>query len=179
MLQRKIASRYAEALFDLAVQQGSMAKWAQELNELGSVLNAESDFRAVLTHPEIPQERKAALVNEAFAGRLSPEVLNLLLILLKREHDPDITLLAEIFTEKWNISRQVLPVTVKSAVALSEEQATRLAVTLAKRSGSRIELTRLIDPEIIAGLVITIGDRIIDASALNTLEELRVSMAGI
>ncbi len=179
MLQRKIASRYAEALFDLAVQQGKTAEWAQELNELGAVLNAESDFRAVLTHPEIPLARKAALVTEAFAGRLVPEVLNILLLLLRRGHDPDITLLAEIFTEKWNVARKVLPVTVTSAVSLSEEQALRLSMTLAKRSGARIELTRLVDPGIIAGMVITIGDRIIDASALSTLEQLRVSMAGI
>lgn len=84
----------------------------------------------------------------------------------------------DIFRQLWDQARRVIPVTVVSAFPLSDVQATTLAQTLARRTGATIQLARNIDPELIAGMVLTIGDRVIDASARTTLAELREAMAG-
>ncbi len=65
-----------------------------------------------------------------------------------------------------------------SAVPLSESQAHELAQALARRTGSTIQLARNVDPELLAGMVVTIGDHVLDASARTTLQELRTAMTG-
>ena len=84
-----------------------------------------------------------------------------------------------IFRQQWNAARRVIPVTVISAVPFSEAQAQTLAQTLARRTGSTIQLARNVDPELLAGMVVTIGDHVVDASARTTLQELRSVMTGV
>jgi F-type H+-transporting ATPase subunit delta len=99
-------------------------------------------------------------------------------MLIKRGHDPEMNVIHDIFVEKWNAVRRVLPVTVQSAIPLSGNQATALSQVLAKRTGASIQIHQSVEPNLIAGLVVTIGDRVIDASARTTLEQLQTAMSG-
>ena len=179
MLPRKIASRYAEALFDLAQQQGKTAEYEEALVALAQVIDASSDLREVLTHPEIPLQQKERLINSAFQGKVAPEVLSLLFLLIRRGHDPDMRTVHDIFVLRWNQVRRLQPVTVTSAVPLSGEQTSALASALSRRTGATVQIEQAVDPELIAGIVVRIGDRVIDASARTVLEGLRESMAGV
>lgn len=178
MLPRKIASRYAEALFDLAQHEGKTDAWERELATLGAVIASAADFREVLTHPEIPWRQKETVVTRAFQGKISPEVLALLLLLIRRGHDPDIDTVHDLFVKRWNTVRRLMPVTVTSAVPLTDTQASMLARVLATRTGATVQLRREIDPNLISGMVITMGDRVIDASALTAFQELKTAMTG-
>jgi len=178
MLPRRIAGRYAEAIFDLAQQQGKTAEYEGELASLAGVITAMPDLVAVLTHPEIPLAQKDTVLRRAFEGKVSRDVLVLLELLIKRGHEPDIATIHELFTARWNAVRRVMPVIVTTPIPLTPPQATTLANVLAKRTGSTIQLHQQVNPEIIAGMVITMGDRVIDASARTTLEQLRASMVG-
>lgn len=179
MLPRKIAGRYAEALFSLAQDKGKIQEWGEELLALAGAINDSPDLHQVLIHPEIPLVKKQGVVTQAFQGKIVPEVLAVLFMLIKKGHDPDLRTVYAIFIERWNSTRRVLPVTVQSATPLSAEQQAALIVALGKRTGATIQLQHTVDPELIAGLIVTMGDRVIDASARNTLEQLRVAMTGI
>jgi F-type H+-transporting ATPase subunit delta len=176
MLARHIASRYTEALFDLAQGQGNTEEWERQLDALAAVLAATPELRTVLTHPEIALRRKDEILRKAFGGKLAPEILGMLSLLIKRSHDPDLVTIRDIFRELWNAARQVMPVTVTTAVPLSDEQRNALVKTLARRFDATVELQPQVDPAIIAGMVVRMGDRVIDASASNTLAELRETM---
>ena len=178
MLSRKIASRYAEALFDLAQQEQKTGTWERELATLAALIERLPDLRTLLTHPEIPLQRKQDVIAHAFKGKIADQVLAVLMLLLKRGHDPDIATLHAIFVERWDAARQIVPVTVTSAVALTAPQVQALTDSLARRTGGTIQLARAVDPELIAGMVVQIGDRVIDASAKTALNELRESMRG-
>jgi len=178
MLQRKIASRYAEALFSLAQQEGKTGEWEQELATLGALIASSPDLYSVLTHPEIPLGQKESVLKRAFQGKIADEILAVLLMLIQRGHSPDIDTIHDVFRQMWNQARRVLPVSVTSAVPLSEIQANALTNTLARRTGATIQLSRNVNPELIAGMVVTIGDRVVDASARTTLDELRSAMVG-
>lgn len=175
MLALKIASRYAEALFDIAQQKGQTEKWEQELASLATLLDAMPELREVLTHPEIPYARKEKLMRR---GKVAPDIMAMLFMLLKRGHDPDIAAIHKVFLDLWNKARLVLPVRVTSATSLSESQALSLSASLAKQTGAKIQLHQEIDDSLIAGMVITIGDRVIDASAQSALNSLRAAMSG-
>jgi F-type H+-transporting ATPase subunit delta len=178
MLPRRIAGRYAEALFGLAQQENMTGAWEQDLAAMAQVIAASPELREILTHPEVPQAKKQAMVEHIFQGKLAKEVLAVMFMLIKRGHDPDIATLHEIFIERWNSARRIVPVSVASAVPLSTIQTGALTNALKKRTGASIELSQAVDPELIAGMVITIGDRVIDASARTSLEGLRASMTG-
>jgi len=178
MLPRNIAGRYAQALFDLAEQEGMTERWGQELASLGAVIKNMPDLQTLLTHPEIQLSRKEQLMNESFGQSASKPVLSMLFLLLKRGHDPDLVTIHEMYMDRWDRRRGVMPVTVTSAVPLDDRQSHALAAALATRIGSKIELSREVDPSLIAGLVVTMGDRVIDASARMTLEQLREAMRG-
>lgn len=176
MLQRRIASRYAEALFDLAQQQGTTEAWEAQLRALAAVFAGTPSLSTVLTHPEVTLQRKEEILRDAFGGKVAPEIISLLSLLLQRGHDPDIATIHSIFRELWDAARQVVPVTVTTAVPMSDGQQHLLAETLARRLGSTVQLHPQVDPEIIAGMIVRMGDRVIDASALGVLGALREAM---
>lgn len=176
MLPRRIANRYAQALFSIAQERGTVAQWEGELATLATVMASSPELREVLAHPEIALARKMEILSQLFAGKVSPEILALVQKLIKRGHDPDMDMLHTIFVELWNAARRVLPVSVTSAAPLTEAQAQTLSEQLARRTGATIQLTRNINPELLAGLIVRIGDRVIDASAKSVLAELHDAM---
>ena len=178
MLQRKIANRYAKAIFDLAVETGKTEKWESELILVSGLFASTNDLIDYLTHPEIPLARKEALLDTILADSVCKEVKLLFLMLLRRGHYPDAHLIHEIYLSYWNEMRNILPVTVTSATAISDEQAKSLANALAVRTGANIQLKTEINPEILAGLIIRLGDKVIDASAKTALDEMLIVMAG-
>lgn len=178
MLARRIASRYAQALFDLAQQQHTTEAWDQELSALAAVLAASPELVQVLTHPEVTLARKQEIVERAFQGNVAQEILAMLLMLIRRGHEPDIATVHELFHARWDQARRLVEVTVTSAAPLSDAQAATLTTTLTRQLGAGVLLHRQVDPALIAGMVVRMGDRIIDASARTTLTELREAMLG-
>jgi F-type H+-transporting ATPase subunit delta len=174
----KIANRYAEALYSLAKECGAEAAWEGQLAALAGILAHTADLLPVLIHPEVPIAQKETVLNRAFSGKLAPEILTTLSLLLRRGHEPDAEALHAGFLKLWNHDRNVLPAVVTSAVPLSPAQAESLATVLARRTGATIQLTQRIDPTVLAGLVVHIGDRVIDASASTTLQHLHATMRG-
>lgn len=179
MLPRRIAGRYAEALFALSQEKKTTSEWEAELRAIGQVIDTSPELRDVLTHPEIPLAQKNRIVEKAFQGKIAPEVMAVLLMLIKRGHDPAMSLLAEIYHELWDQARRILPVNVQSAVPLTTAQTTALTQTLQRKTGATVQLQTQVNPELIAGLVVTMGDRVVDASARATLEGLRAAMTSI
>ncbi len=178
MLPRRIASRYAEALFDLAQQHQQMEAWAQQLTALADVFAATPDLRMVLAHPEVPLARKEQVLRDAFGAQVAPEILAMLTLLIRRGHAPDLAAISEVFHDLLNAARRVVPVTVTTALPLSEAQRQALLQALGRRVAGTVQLQATVDPDIIAGLVVQIGDRVIDASARSTLDALRASLHG-
>jgi F-type H+-transporting ATPase subunit delta len=179
MLPRVVASRYAEALFGLAQQQQNTDAWEEQLRALITVFDATPELYTVLTHPEITQARKAEILQQAFGGKVAPEILNTLQLLIRRGHDPDVRTLYNVYHELWDAARQVVPVTVTSVVPLTEAQRSILTEALSQRLNATIRLEPQLDPEIIAGLVLQMGDRVIDASARTMLENLREAIRSV
>lgn len=178
MLSRRIAGRYAVALFSIAQQQGHTEIWAAELRQLGEILATQPELREILVHPEVALRKKEQLITRVFQGQLSREILAVILLLIRRGHEPDMATLAELFTEEWNMARNNLPVSVVTAVPITAEQRAALIAALTKRTGANITLKTSVDPAVIAGMVITFGDRVIDAGAQHALAALQASMAG-
>ncbi len=172
MLKGAVARRYAEAVFDLGVQQGTLDRW---LSDLRLIAEAYSNRRLsfILRQPRVPFARKEAIVRDLLEQRIDPQALSLALLLVERDLVELGPKVAEAFEQKLNDYRGQATATITTAVPLDERQQQELAGYLQSITGKRISLQTRVDPHILGGVIAQIGDTLIDGSIRRRLALLR------
>ena len=170
----RISRKYARALFDVLKASGKTRESLTQLQAVAEVLEKDQpDLRTVLGHPRIPAEKKAELVKKVFGSTVSTETMQLLQLLARRgrfEALPGIvTVLDALVMDAEGKARA----TVTSAVALDDGQKQELLHKLGTMTGRFIDLTLKVDPTLVGGLVVRVGDRLVDGSVRFQLEQLR------
>jgi len=170
----EVSRSYAEALVNAAEKAGQADAVLDELDELvADVFKAHPKFAALVSSPSIPAHEKDRILGETFGGRALPTVVNFLRVLNRHGrlgHLEAITRAARaIFDRRQN--RQ--PVTVRSAVPLDDSQKAALRDRMARLLSATPILNVVVDPSLIGGLVVQVGDDVYDASVRNHLEQLR------
>jgi F-type H+-transporting ATPase subunit delta len=169
------ARRYAEAAFDVAHENGDAAEWLRELDEAAKALGVPS-VRNFFKDPNVAREEKLAAVDRAFAG-VRPRVRNLLRMLAARDR---LHLVPAIILEMTHLDREargVLEASVTVARPVTDDERDDIARRIGSATGKKVELSTHVDPLILGGVVIQIGDRLIDASVSGRLERLRQQLA--
>ncbi|HLJ68692.1 MAG TPA: F0F1 ATP synthase subunit delta [Chloroflexota bacterium] len=169
------AKRYAEAAFDVARQDGNVESWLSELREAAGTLERSSVTR-YFRDPVISHDEKLRTVGELF-GSFQPHVLNLLRILALRDR---LQLLPQIVAEMENLDRTARGVTeaqVTVARPVDEREIEEIARRLGEATGMTVEVHAHVDPSILGGIVVRIGDRLVDASVAGRLDRLRHDLA--
>ena len=165
------ANRYALGLFQLAKQQGPLEQWVGDLGLVSEVLQTE-EFHLFLGHPKVPNDRKVQAIGAAMQG-VDPMVRNLVALLATRG-------LIELFHEvrmaygrllDEDLGRQ--PVEVISAVPLDQNELDRISKLASDLTQKQVVLSSRVDESILGGLVIEIGDRVLNGSTVSRLEGLR------
>ena len=170
-----VARPYAEAAFKLADEGGALAKWSEMLAALAMVARDER-VRAAAADPNLGHEQVAGLFIAILAGRLSADAENFVRVLAQNGR---LELLPETraqFEALKNEREGVLEAQVHSAFELSEAQAADLAQRLEKKTGRKVRTTLQVDKELIAGVRILLGDKVIDGSARAQLGALEAAL---
>jgi F-type H+-transporting ATPase subunit delta len=170
------ALRIAEALFDVARSHQSYDLWLRELGELEQLLSDEMAAR-VLFSPVVPRDRKSAILGQALPG-LSEPVQRFLQYLVRRERLELIPLINEHLRDLIDRELGVETARVTTAVPLGPSERELIGVRLSARTGKRVRLEESVDPSILGGVLVQIGDQIIDDSVRGRLEQLRRTLAG-
>lgn len=173
MLKGAVAQRYAQALFDIALEQDLMDKLESDLREVLEALEGSRDLSRVFYHPQVPTSVKKIILKEIFAEQISPVMLNFLSVLLDARREFFLKAVAEEFVRMANATKNIVEATVTSAVPIPLVNRVNLMDALTKMTGKEIRIQYQEDPEILGGLVIRIGDRIIDAGVKGRLERIR------
>jgi len=176
MAELAVVRRYANALFSAASAAGNVDQVENELGAVHQVLRTVPRLQKVLQAPTIAGERKKALLKTAFAGQVGPLTARFLDLVVDRRRE---SILRDIHTEFHrlaNSARNILPVGVISATPLTDAEQDALAAALARRTGKRVVLRVEIDPQILGGLMLRMGDTVIDGSVRSRLEQLRTRL---
>ena len=163
--------RYAEALFDLARDRGTLDAWAAELARLAELGNNPEAARLLAT-PGGDAAAKRRVI-DAIAGPLSPEVGRLVDLLLESQRGHLFPALADAFVDRVREHRGILRADITTAVPLSDTDRAMVASRLRGHFGKEIELHSQIDAEILGGVVARVGDQLLDGSLRGSLERLR------
>jgi F-type H+-transporting ATPase subunit delta len=164
-------ARYAQALFELASQEGKHEEWLAELKEVEEVLS-NLDFQNLINHAEVPVTQKRAAVEEAFNDN-HQMIKNLVLLLIKNSVTDCINDLVENYGNflDTHLGRQRIAVT--TAVPLSDSEIESMTKTVKQIVNKDVVLDTHIDEAIIGGVVIRIGDQLLDGSVKTQLNEMR------
>jgi F-type H+-transporting ATPase subunit delta len=172
----EVAEVYARALFEAAKDHDALDQVHEQLGQFADALNNSRDLMQFFFSPYFSvDEKKDALhraVNEADAI-----FMNFLEALLERHRMPVIFRIQARFEQLWEEEHRLLPVEVTSAVALDERTVSGIGESIGKQLGRTIELSSSVDPEIIGGVVLRVGNFVLDASIRNRLEKLRQQVA--
>ncbi|WP_068777403.1 F0F1 ATP synthase subunit delta [Paenibacillus sp. FJAT-26967] len=171
-----VAKRYARALFEAAKEQSAVAQVETELNEVVQTVQNHAELRKVLDHPNIDVPAKRQLMSSIFAGRLSPLVLNIINLLIDRRRQSLLPIVLSDFVQISNESLGQADATVYTALPLTEAQVKEIAEQFSRMTGKQIRVQTVIDPSLLGGITVRIGDRLYDGSLAGKLERLEKSL---
>nr|P41011.1 RecName: Full=ATP synthase subunit delta; AltName: Full=ATP synthase F(1) sector subunit delta; AltName: Full=F-type ATPase subunit delta; Short=F-ATPase subunit delta [[Bacillus] caldotenax]BAA07246.1 ATPase subunit delta [[Bacillus] caldotenax] len=178
MNQEVIAKRYASALFQIALEQGQLDRIEEDVPAVRQALAENGEFLSLLSYPKLSLDQKKALIREAFAGASTP-VQNTLLLLLERHSFGLVPELAEQFLALVDDARGIAKAVAYSARRLTDEELRALSDVFAQKVGKQtLEIENIIDPELIGGVNVRIGNRIYDGSVSGQLERIRRQLIG-
>ena len=170
------ARRYAQAVFQIAAESDELERWLDDLTQLADSITNE-EFRQTLSAPRVSMAQKESLIRESLGSTVSPLALNLMCLLASRGQVQALPGIADSFQEMLDAHRGIERAEVVSAVGLTDAQQGQVAQMLNDLSGKDVRLTTRVDPEILGGLVIRIGDRVMDGSARTRLQNMRRELA--
>ncbi len=175
MADPQAGKRYAQAAFDIASRDGTVAQWRSDLDDIAQVLS-ESAAAPVLLDPKIPLDRKLAVVERALD--IQPLAKNLAKVLVQKGRAADARSVATAFGRMADEAEGIAHAEVASAVDLTPEQLADIERKLSQSMGKRVRATASVDPSLMGGIIVKVGDRLVDGSIRSRLKQLKRELSG-
>ena len=172
-----INTGYARALFEMAQAEGVVSRIAEELYRLGELLKANPELLQFLKDPNIKAEGKRQALSELFQGRVHPLVLSTLITLSDQDRGGRVQHIIEEFSAIADAARQQVTGEVTTAIALDGVTLGKLITELNRVTGKSVQLFQKVDPAILGGAIIKVGEQIIDGSLRRKLDQIQVKLA--
>jgi ATP synthase F1 delta subunit len=172
----EIARVYARSLFEVAKEQDKLDVVREQLGQFAEALDGNRELSIYFFSPYFSTPEKKDGLGKLLEG-VDPVVANFLALLIENHRMPAIFRVRRAYDALWEHENQRLPVTVTSAVALDEATVKAIGDAIGKQTGQQVELTANVDPDVLGGLIVRVGNSILDASIRNRLENLRRSVA--
>lgn len=163
---------YAQALLEIAAEDGSAKELDQELTALSEIFSANPDFTDVLCAPTVTDEEKFGLIRSVFDGKISETALNFLCVITEKGRCRYLPAVAKEFRKGYYRLSGISEVTVTTVVPLKDNARAKLIEKLKKMYGGEIILVEKLNPSIVGGMIITCGDSTLDGSVKTKLENM-------
>jgi F-type H+-transporting ATPase subunit delta len=172
----EIARVYAEALFEVAQDKGKLDEIHDQLDEVADAIAENRDLQVFLFSPYFSSAEKREGISRAITGA-EPELTNFLELLAEKHRMPAIFRIRQRFDDMWAKEKRRLAVRLTSAVQLPSNVVKQVGTEIEEQTGQTIELSTDVDENILGGLVLQVGNMVLDASVRNKLERLRKEVA--
>ena len=172
----EIATVYARSLFEVASERDSLDAIRDELAAFTDALDGSRELQVFFFSPYFSSEEKKDGLHKTVQGA-NEAFSNFLELLLEKHRMPVIHRIRREYDGLWREANKLLPVQVTSAVELDEETVRSIGDRISERTGRKVDLTARVDPDIVGGIVLRVGNSILDASIRNRLEQLRKQVA--
>jgi F-type H+-transporting ATPase subunit delta len=172
----EIAEVYARALFEAAKDDGVLDRAHDELGEFADALDEDRNLQVFLFSPYFSSEEKKDGIRRIVSDA-DERVLNFLELLAERHRMPALFRIRRIFEGLWAEENKLLPVVVTSATELDAGLVEDIGKRIEEQTGRRVELSSNVNPDVLGGLMVRVGNMVLDATVRNRLEQLRKQVA--
>lgn len=172
----EIAEVYSRSLFEVASERGVLDRVHDELGEFADALDASRDLQVFFFSPYFSSQEKKDAIPKLIEGA-DDNFVRFLELLAERHRMPAIFRIRREFDRMWRQENKLLPVSVTSAVELDSALVEGIGKRIEEQTGQRVELSSQVDPNVLGGLVLQVGNMVLDASVRNRLERLRKQVA--
>jgi F-type H+-transporting ATPase subunit delta len=172
----ELAEVYARALFEAAKEDDVLDRVHDELGEFADALDSERNLQVFLFSPYFSSEEKKDGVTKIVTDA-DERLVNFLELLAERHRMPALFRIRRTFDAMWAEENKLLPVTVTSAVELDESLVDDIGKRIEEQTGRRVELSSAVNPDVLGGLQVQVGNMVLDATVRNRLEQLRKQVA--
>lgn len=170
------ARRYAEAVFEIAQRDGTVEEWRTQLNSIAVAVADSADVRR-LEDPHVPFAARAEALNKVLGKDMLPQLGNLIGLVLRKRRVDSLLHIAREYGRLYNRRAGIVEATATSALELDKTELAALTERLENMTGDKIELATTVDPSILGGIQVRIGDTLYDGSVRGRLERLRARLA--
>jgi ATP synthase F1 delta subunit len=172
----EIAVVYARSLFEVAKDQDKLDVVREQLGAFADALSETRELQVFFFSPYFSTQEKKDGLERAVADA-DPVVLNFLKLLIEKHRMPVIFRIRSNFDRMWEDENQLLPVEITSAIELDQDIVKELGDKIAEQTGRKVELSSRVEPDILGGIVVQVGNSVLDASIRTRLEQLRRQVA--
>ena len=172
-MAKLIEGSYGDALFELALEQNNLDSIAEQVDILTQSFAENPELLKLLTHPKISKEEKVSVIENIFKGRFSDDIVGFLVIITQKDRGAEIEAILNYFLAKVREYKKIGVARVTSAVELSADQKKRVEEKLLQQTSyESFEVDYSVDASLIGGMVIRIGDRVVDSSIRTKLDNM-------
>lgn len=164
MMNAAVAKRYGQALLQIGQEKNSIDRYQEDLKLVVDTIENSAELKDVLTSQTVSIDEKKNIVKQIFADKVDAMVLNLLFVVVDKNREESIADIYSVFCALADEVRNIAYADVVSAYPLTEEQETALSAQLANMSGKTVKLNVSVDASLLAGLVVTFGDKVYDGT---------------
>lgn len=171
-----IAKRYSQALFELAKDDEELKSFLANLNTIQATINQNIDLKTFLSHPVFDIETKKEVIKEIFEAEIDKNILNFLFVLIDRNRVYALDAIVNHFDCLIDTKYNLLTVEVVTAIELTDEIKNKLIDKLQNIYNKQIKIKTKIDEDILAGMMLKIGDKVIDGSIKAKLNKMKSTL---
>jgi F-type H+-transporting ATPase subunit delta len=177
MSELTVGARYAKSLIDLAQDENILEQVKGDMELFISVVKGNHELYTVLRNPIISHDKKVSILNAIFDGKVSKATISFFKIMITKSRGEVLYYTAQEFINQYNVKNNIVKALVVSATALSETNKKQIADLVKAEVGGNIILEAKVDPTLIGGFVLTVGDRQVDTSIASSLKKLKMEFA--
>ena len=167
---------YAKALFEVARAEGSLDEVEDELFRFARSYENNESLRNALTDEMIPAGKRQAIVEDLLGGKSTATTVQLVSMVVGSGRGRDLPAIIDQLVERASSAKNLEVAQVRSAIALTDDQQTRLSAALANATGKQVNLKVVVDPSVLGGIIATVGDTVIDGSVRTRLDQLKARL---
>jgi F-type H+-transporting ATPase subunit delta len=172
----ELAQVYARSLFEVGREQVKLDVLREQLGQFADALDEHRELSVFFFSPYFSTDEKRDALGRVLDGA-DPTLLNFLALLIEKHRMPVIFRIRQEYERLWQEENRILPVEITSAIALDRATTETLGRTIGERAKRKVTLSERVDPDILGGIVVRVGNSILDASIRNRLEQLRRQVA--
>ncbi|OHB97291.1 MAG: ATP synthase F1 subunit delta [Planctomycetes bacterium RIFCSPHIGHO2_12_39_6] len=176
MLDKSVAITFISALVEVASKKGMFEQIEKDLELVSDVITRHAKLKTVLFHPSITRDEKKNLIKKVFGESVSKLMKNFLYILVDRRKEEILELVPEVYKEVLREKKGIVKARVQTAVPLSGERLNEFEKRLNKLIGKNVELEIVHSPEILGGMIVQVGNTMIDGSVVSRLKNLKTRL---